>query len=72
METAISHNCDDLRLQNTGDKLICGDYNTEVKGIVTTFMATVDVIKQAIEIGANLIITHEPTFYTGNDELDWL
>ncbi|MCT2536720.1 Nif3-like dinuclear metal center hexameric protein [Aquibacillus koreensis] len=72
IENVISHTCGDFRLDSTGDKLICGDYNTEVKGIVTTFMATVDVITQAIDLGANFIITHEPTFYTGNDELDWL
>jgi putative NIF3 family GTP cyclohydrolase 1 type 2 len=39
---------------------------------VTTFMATVDVIKDTISKGANLIITHEPTYFTGLDETDWL
>ncbi|MBA4385610.1 MAG: hypothetical protein C0410_12805, partial [Anaerolinea sp.] len=37
-----------------------------------TFMATVDVIKSAISQGANLIITHEPTYFTGWDKTDWL
>jgi len=54
------------------DRLITGSYDAEVTGIVVTFMATVDVIRKATELGANLIITHEPTFYTGGDTTDWL
>ncbi len=56
----------------TCDHLMCGSYDMEVTKIVTTFMATVEVIKEAIEIGANLIITHEPTWFTGIDKTDWL
>lgn len=56
----------------TCDLLMIGSYDTEVTKIVTTFMATVDVIKEAINIGANLIITHEPTWFTGKDTTDWL
>ena len=56
----------------TCDHLMIGDANMEITGIVTTFMATVDVINKAIELGANMIITHEPTWFTGNDKEDWL
>ena len=56
----------------TCDTLITGDWNCEVTGIVTTFMATVDVIKYMVAKGANLIITHEPTFFTSTDDQDWL
>ena len=49
-----------------------GDSSQELTGIVITFLATSDVIKQAAELGANLIITHEPTFYNHPDETDWL
>ena len=56
----------------TCDHLMSGSYDMEVTKIVTTFMATVEVIKEAIEIGANLIITHEPTWFTGIDKTDWL
>ena len=52
--------------------IISGSGDNRVKGIVTTFMATVDVIRKAIEIGANMIITHEPTYFTGSDRTDWL
>lgn len=56
----------------TCDHLMTGSYDMEVTKIVTTFMATVEVIKKAIEIGANFIITHEPTWFTGMDKTDWL
>lgn len=59
-------------LEQTCDILVAGSPDTKVTGIVTTFMATVDVIRKAAEIGANLIITHEPTYFTGMDETDWL
>jgi len=60
------------KIENTCDQLIEGDWEQQVTGVVTTFMATVDVIRRAIETGHNLIITHEPTYFTGTDRLDWL
>ena len=60
------------KLEKTCDILVSGQPDMEVTGVVTTFMATVDVIKQAIAIGANMIITHEPTYYTGLDDTSWL
>lgn len=59
-------------LERTGDRIIAGNLEEDVTGIVTTFMATVEVIERAHELGANFIITHEPTYFTGNDRLDWL
>ena len=56
----------------TCDRLISGSWDMEVTKIATTFMATVDVIRRAAEAGANLIITHEPTWFTGMDGTDWL
>lgn len=38
-----------------------------VKGIATTAMATLDVLKQAVQANANLILTYEPTFYGRQD-----
>lgn len=60
------------RISKTCDQLITGDWDAEVIGIATTFMATAEVIRQAAEGGANLIITHEPTFFTHDDRRDWL
>ncbi|MDR1705697.1 MAG: Nif3-like dinuclear metal center hexameric protein [Clostridiales bacterium] len=61
-----------FKLERTCDVLICGNPTMEVKGIVTSFMATVDVIRQAHKLGANMIITHEPTWFCGADDTDWL
>jgi putative NIF3 family GTP cyclohydrolase 1 type 2 len=52
---------------DTIDGFKAGDPGTVVKGIVTTSMATMDVLKQAIKAGANLVITGEPTFYSKSD-----
>jgi putative NIF3 family GTP cyclohydrolase 1 type 2 len=38
-----------------------------VKGIATTAMATLDVLKQAVKANANLVLTYEPTFYSRAD-----
>mgnify|MGYP003700009611 FL=1 len=64
--------CNDCNFEIKTDTLIYGNWEMDVKGICTTFMATVDVIKEAAQRGLNLIITHEPTFFTGNDRLDWV
>ena len=58
--------------EHTCDRLISGSLDIEVNKIATTFMATVDVIRRAAEAGANFIITHEPTWFTGMDGTDWL
>lgn len=68
----IIETCDVSALSQTCDTLIAGDWDSEVTGIVTTFMATVDVINDAIAKAANLIITHEPSYYTSSDQTDWL
>ena len=61
-----------LPLNKTCDQLMAGSWDMEVKGVAMTFMATVDVIKKAAALGANFIITHEPTWFTGRDDTDWL
>ena len=49
------------------DGFKAGDPNTTVKGIATTAMATMDVLKQAVKAGINLVISYEPTFYGRQD-----
>ena len=58
--------------KNTVDTLKAGNSDITVTGIVTTTFATVPVIKKAIELKANFIIVHEPTFYNHQDETEWL
>ena len=69
----ISNDCSiGYELEKSCDRLMSGNLQMEVRGIVTTFMATVEVIRQTVACGANMIVTHEPTFYTSLDETDWL
>jgi putative NIF3 family GTP cyclohydrolase 1 type 2 len=56
----------------TVDTIKVGDASQELTGIIVTFLTTCEVIEQAAQTGANLIITHEPTFYSHPDETDWL
>jgi len=56
----------------TVDTLKCGDPTQPVRGIVVTFMATRTVLKKAVDLDANLVITHEPTFYHHLDKTEWL
>jgi len=56
----------------TVDTLKTGSKEQQVTGIVTTMFATVTVIRKAIELKANFIIAHEPTFYNHLDETEWL
>lgn len=54
------------------DTLKSGNKEQKVTGIVTTMFATITVILKAIELNANFIIAHEPTFYNHMDESAWL
>jgi putative NIF3 family GTP cyclohydrolase 1 type 2 len=53
---------------DTVDTFKAGDPNTTVTGIVTTFTPSYEVLKKAVDAGCNMIITHEPTYYSGNDD----
>jgi putative NIF3 family GTP cyclohydrolase 1 type 2 len=54
------------------DTFKVGDPNTEVRGIATTFMATLDLIQRAHAAGMNFVITHEPTFWSDRDTVSEL
>jgi putative NIF3 family GTP cyclohydrolase 1 type 2 len=53
--------------KETVDTFKAGDPDTKVTGIAVTMMATFDVLQRAAASGANLVITHEPTFYNHLD-----
>jgi putative NIF3 family GTP cyclohydrolase 1 type 2 len=72
IEAILADSCGERRLERTCDTIAAGDGDAEVSGIVTTFMATADVIRRAYAIGSNMIVTHEPTYFTGMDGIDWL
>ena len=56
------HGCDDYK---------CGDPEWECTGVVTALAPNIHVIREAIQLGANLIVVHEPTFYTSEDKGGW-
>jgi len=51
------------------DTFKSGDENSAITGIATTVMATFEVLQKAAASGKNMVITHEPTFWTGNDDV---
>lgn len=53
---------------DTVDTVKAGDPATPVTGIATTFLDTMDVLREAARRGDNLVITHEPTFYNHRDD----
>jgi putative NIF3 family GTP cyclohydrolase 1 type 2 len=58
--------------EQTVDRIIAGSADTPVRGIATTMMATLDVLQRASAAGKNMVITHEPTFYSHQDTTDEL
>jgi len=59
-------------LDDTVDTLKSGRADDEARGVAVVFTATYDVIRRAVDSGANLIIAHEPTYYNHLDETGWL
>ena len=55
---------------DTVDGLKAGDPATVVTGVVTTAMATMAVLQQAVKAGANVVISSQPTFYAKADATD--
>ena len=53
--------------EDTVDKIIIGDPGTKVRKMGTCWMSTWDTCKKAVASGVNVLITHEPTFYTHRD-----
>lgn len=56
----------------TVDNVVAGRPDVRVRGIATTMMSTLDVVQRASSAGLNLVITHEPTFYSHQDTTDAL
>lgn len=56
----------------TIDTFKAGRAGAPVKGIATTFIATLPMLGRAVQAGLNLIITHEPTFFGHTDRIEHL
>ena len=48
----------------TVDRIIIGNPQTRIKKIGTCWMPYWETCKKAVEAGVNVLVTHEPTFYT--------
>jgi putative NIF3 family GTP cyclohydrolase 1 type 2 len=48
----------------TVDRFIVGDPETKIKKAGTCWMSYFDTCKKAVDAGVNVLVTHEPTFYT--------
>jgi putative NIF3 family GTP cyclohydrolase 1 type 2 len=48
----------------TVDRIIIGDPSTKIKKIGTCWMPYHETCKKAVDSGVNVLVTHEPTFYT--------
>ena len=58
--------------ERTIDTLKSGHPDQEVTGIATTFLASLEMLEKTHELGANLVLTHEPTYYNHTDSVDML
>ena len=61
-----------IPIANTVDTIHSGSRDAKVTGIVTTMFATIEVIHKAVDVNANFIIAHEPTYYNHTGTVDWL
>ncbi len=57
---------------SSADVIKYGDADKECTGIVVTCSPTVEVLRETVKRGANLIIVHEPLFWSHKDTTDWL
>lgn len=60
---------DCLTAEGTVDTFKLGDPETELSRVATCFIGTPEVIRGAAAWGAELLITHEPTFYDHWDRM---
>lgn len=53
----------------TVDTFKIGATDTPVTGVISTFMATLDLMRRAVAARANFIVSHEPIFYNHTDDV---
>lgn len=52
------------------DRIFYGDENRDVKKVVTCMVPTPKVLLEAERLGADMIVTHEPTFLTDKEDAE--
>ena len=68
----LTGSVDNFSYDTTVDTVKTGNPGQRCTGVVSTFLATAEIIQRTADLGANLILTHEPTFYNHRDSVDWL
>ncbi len=58
------------RREVTVDEYLAGGPDQEVRGVAFTMMATLDVLRRAVDQGLDLIISHEPLYFDHRGALD--
>lgn len=61
-----------LPFEESCDGFKAGCPSDQCTGIATTCVLSPNVIRHAADKGCNLIIAHEPSFFTHEDKTDWL
>lgn len=57
-------------MPTTVDNLVSGENSLPVTGIVTTTMATLEVLRKTVALRANMIVSHETPYYFHQDRYD--
>jgi putative NIF3 family GTP cyclohydrolase 1 type 2 len=57
-----------MDLEHTVDTFKAGDPEMEITGIAVAWMSTRRALEQALALGCNVFVTHEPTYYTHQDD----
>src|SRR5947209_14534435 len=52
----------------TTDRIVAGSPDVEITGVAVGWMSYTAALQRALELGCNLFVTHEPTFYSGHDD----
>ncbi len=52
-----------LNQEHSVDQVIYGDPGMEIKGVAVCWLPSLSAIREAAGSGANVVVTHEPTFY---------
>lgn len=67
-EYLLALGTDWIDAESTVDRFVAGDPSVTVTGIAVACMSYTWALQQALDLGCNLFVTHEPTFFSGRDD----
>jgi putative NIF3 family GTP cyclohydrolase 1 type 2 len=59
-------------MPNTGDIIREGNPDTRITGIITTMFPTMEILREAVARKCNLVISHEPLYWSSRDNREQL